>query len=98
MPRSIRSVRSWDLRNRSGCFRSVGSEPRRKSHLFQGGCFMHLVPLILLVLEGAVPFPNPMAGALPRAPRSMGKTVDLFRVDLAKVPEVDFQEPLSGPP
>jgi hypothetical protein len=38
---------------------------------------------------------TPLADLLPPVPRRLEKTVDLFKVDLAKVPEVDFQEPLS---
>src|SRR4051794_12412232 len=78
---------------------------------------MHLVPILMLVLGGAIPLQDPMPGTglpgggnpaqktpldpktsptdlLPPAPR-LETTVDPFKVDLARVPEVDFQEPLS---
>jgi hypothetical protein len=48
-------------------------------------------PRLALVIDPK----TPLTDLLPRAPRVQGKTVDLFNGDLARVPEVTFQEPLS---
>jgi hypothetical protein len=50
-----------------------------------------VLPRLNIVLDPK----TPLADLLPRAPRVQGKTVNLFKVDLARVPEVTFQEPLS---
>jgi hypothetical protein len=60
------------------------------------------VLILGVALLGSAPQPNlvvnpktPLADLLPRAPRVQQTTADPFNVDLARVPEVSFREPLA---
>jgi hypothetical protein len=66
-----------------------GKEPERVREAPPPAAEGAEVPRLNIVIDPKTPVDD----LLPQAPHHKGKTVNLFEVDLAKVPEVAFQEP-----